>query len=199
MGGIFMNVNNRDVGQRIKQIRLTKGMTLEEFGKLFNASKGSVQGWESGRNLPNPERLRAIAKIGDTSVDELLYGHSAHNNLRRIVSSIINGNIDEIAFSNMVKAFHSVPDLEPSINLIAYIYTNNLTQRVLDDPNTYQIKDALTLYKYIKERKKAIDQWLEENKDIAPGEDMLVDIALEQVILENVLDTILPHIPKNKR
>ena len=192
-------VEKQAIGQRIKRIRLEKGMTTKEFGKLFNATDSNVSSWEKGRTLPNPERLKSIAKIGDITVDELLYGQSEYNNLKRIVSSIINRDIDEIAFSNMVKAFHSVPDLEPSVNLIAYIYTNNLTQRVSDDPNTYQIKDALTLYKYIKERKKAIDQWLDENKVIAPGEDMLVDIALEQIILGNVLDTILPYIPKNKR
>lgn len=70
-----MKVNNTEVGTRIKRIRLSKGMTLEEFGKLFGASKGSVQGWESGRNLPNPERLKSIAKIGDTTVEELLHGN----------------------------------------------------------------------------------------------------------------------------
>ncbi|WP_454922784.1 helix-turn-helix domain-containing protein [Abiotrophia defectiva] len=70
-----MKVNNTEVGTRIKRIRLSKGMTLEEFGKLFGASKGSVQGWESGRNLPNPERLKSIAKVGDTTVEELLHGN----------------------------------------------------------------------------------------------------------------------------
>ncbi len=79
-----MKVNNREVGARIKGIRLTKGMTLEEFGKLFGASKGSVQGWESGRNLPNPERLKSLAKIGDTTVEELLYG-SLENQVRSMI------------------------------------------------------------------------------------------------------------------
>lgn len=63
------------IGQRIKQIRLDKGMTLEEFGKLFGASKGNVGMWEKGSSLPNPERLKAIAKIGDMTVEELLYGN----------------------------------------------------------------------------------------------------------------------------
>lgn len=64
------------VGERIKQIRLEMGYTLEEFGELFNpiASKGVVSKWEKGRNLPNKKRLSDIAFQGQISVDELLHG-----------------------------------------------------------------------------------------------------------------------------
>ena len=30
------------IGQRIKTIRLDSGLTMEQFGKLFNTSKGTV-------------------------------------------------------------------------------------------------------------------------------------------------------------
>lgn len=68
------DINKIEVGQRIKNIRLSKGMTLEEFGKIFNATKGNVLKWEKGQSLPNPERLKTIAKIADISVNSLLYG-----------------------------------------------------------------------------------------------------------------------------
>lgn len=68
------NINKKLVGQRIKNIRQEKGMTLEEFGKIFGASKSNVRSWEIGTNLPNPERLKTIAKIADISVEELLHG-----------------------------------------------------------------------------------------------------------------------------
>jgi len=68
------DINKIEVGQRIKNIRLSKGMTLEEFGKIFNATKGNVLKWEKGQSLPNPERLKTIAKIADISVNTLLYG-----------------------------------------------------------------------------------------------------------------------------
>lgn len=64
--------NKKIIGKRIRTIRLEKGMTLEEFGKLFKATKSIVYRWENGTSLPNPERLKAIAKIGDTTVEELL-------------------------------------------------------------------------------------------------------------------------------
>lgn len=68
------NINKAYVGARIKSIRLASGMTLEEFGKLFGASKGSAQGWEVGRNTPNPGRLKKIAEFANISVQDLLHG-----------------------------------------------------------------------------------------------------------------------------
>lgn len=69
-----MEVDKKRVGQRIKAIRQSKGMTLEEFGNLFGATKGNVSLWEKGSSLPSNERLPLIAKIGDTTVEELLHG-----------------------------------------------------------------------------------------------------------------------------
>lgn len=66
--------NNYNVGQRIKSIRISHGETMEGFGERFNTSKGTVNNWEKGRNLPNKNNLKAIAELGGISVDELLYG-----------------------------------------------------------------------------------------------------------------------------
>lgn len=62
------------VGKRIKQLRLSLGDTTGEFGKRFDppANRGLVSGWENGRYLPNPERLKQIAKLAGISVEELL-------------------------------------------------------------------------------------------------------------------------------
>lgn len=68
-------VDKKAVGNRIKNIRISKGYTLEAFGKLFGAKKGNVQQWEKGRSLPNKERLTTISKIADMTVNELLYGN----------------------------------------------------------------------------------------------------------------------------
>lgn len=65
---------NKSLGERIKSIRLEKGYTMEDFGKLFKTSKGTVNNWEKGRNNPNRENLKKIAEIGSITVEELLYG-----------------------------------------------------------------------------------------------------------------------------
>lgn len=69
-----MKVNKNKVGVRIQQIRRNKGMTLEEFGKLFGASRGNVSLWEKGYSLPNNKRLKSIADLANITVDELLHG-----------------------------------------------------------------------------------------------------------------------------
>lgn len=76
-----MKIDKKAVGQRIKNIRLNKGMTLEEFGKLFNATKSNVNSWEIGNALPNKERIKTISKIVNISINELLYGTSIEKEL----------------------------------------------------------------------------------------------------------------------
>lgn len=70
-----MKIDKKEVGRRIKQIRMNKGYTLEAFGKLFGARKGNVQQWENGVSLPNKDRLYNISKIAGITVNELLYGN----------------------------------------------------------------------------------------------------------------------------
>lgn len=74
-----MNIDSQ-VGFRIKNIRQTNGLTLEQFGKLFGASKGNVSLWEKGSSLPSNERIKKIAQVGNMSVEELLYGEKTISN-----------------------------------------------------------------------------------------------------------------------
>lgn len=70
-----MDVDKILVGKRINVIRKEKGLTMEAFGSLIDgASKGLVNNWEKGVNLPNAKRLKLIANAGGISVNELLYG-----------------------------------------------------------------------------------------------------------------------------
>lgn len=64
------------IGQRIKQVRVENQLTMDEFGKKLprNPTRSAVSRWESGKSLPNSERLDAIAKLGGFSVDYLLTG-----------------------------------------------------------------------------------------------------------------------------
>lgn len=72
------------LGQRIKQIRLERGETLEEFGqairkrsnKDLKSNKSNVSRWERDENVPNDFTLKSIGELGNTTVDELLYHES---------------------------------------------------------------------------------------------------------------------------
>ncbi|APZ49702.1 hypothetical protein BW721_08540 [Jeotgalibaca sp. PTS2502] len=71
-----MEIINKEVGSRIKSIRLNRKETTAEFAKCFDppASDSLVSRWERGVNLPNTTRLKKIAEIANISVDELLHG-----------------------------------------------------------------------------------------------------------------------------
>lgn len=88
-----IKINKKAVGSRIKQIRLNKGYTLENFGKLFGASRGNVQAWEYGTSLPNKERIKNISKIADITVNELLYGS---------IDEYFENNIDTLLKNNSI-------------------------------------------------------------------------------------------------
>lgn len=70
-----MLVDKNEVGKRIYNIRKELGYSMERFGEIIgDAPKGTVNGWEKGKCLPNKKRLETIANIGDTTVNDLLYG-----------------------------------------------------------------------------------------------------------------------------
>lgn len=86
-------MDNKAVGDRIKSVRKNLGLTTEKFAALFNppASKGTISKWENGHYLPNNERLKKIADLGNMSVDELLYGESLEEeNLYQYLVSIVH-------------------------------------------------------------------------------------------------------------
>lgn len=102
------------IGKRIKQIRLEKGMTMEEFGKLLSTSKSVVYRWEIGQSLPNPERLKTIAKIADISVNTLLYGR-LRERIAKIVSLIAytNPKFNSIDVRGVTrKIYHALPSMD---------------------------------------------------------------------------------------
>lgn len=67
-----MDLDNRYLGKKIKEIRLSLGKNQEEFGQLFEppAPKSAVSRWEHGGS-PNKKRLKKIAELGGVSVSDL--------------------------------------------------------------------------------------------------------------------------------
>lgn len=66
----------KQVGTRIKSLRLSRGIDLAAFGSLIDppASASIVSRWERGINLPSNKRMQSIAELSNVSVDYLLNG-----------------------------------------------------------------------------------------------------------------------------
>ena len=71
VGDRYMSI---EVGNRIRNIRLGLGLTTEEFGKLFDepAAQSIISRWEVGKSVPNANRIKKIAELGNVTVQELL-------------------------------------------------------------------------------------------------------------------------------
>lgn len=61
------------LANKIRNIRLGLGLTMEEFAERIddNSRSGTVANWETGKNAPNPKRLKRIAELAGISVEEL--------------------------------------------------------------------------------------------------------------------------------
>ena len=74
-----MQRNAKEIGYSIKLIRKQLGLTMEEFGELFDppASQSIVSRWESGISIPNNRRLKRIADLGNVTVADLIFDNKA--------------------------------------------------------------------------------------------------------------------------
>lgn len=62
-----------EIGKRIKSLRLSKNMTLEEIGAYVGVSKTTIQRWESGeiRNMRR-DKIARLAEVLGTTPGELI-------------------------------------------------------------------------------------------------------------------------------
>lgn len=56
----------------LKQRRLLAGKTQPDLGAELGVNQATVSSWETGRQMPRPHQLPALAKALDCTTDELL-------------------------------------------------------------------------------------------------------------------------------
>ena len=62
----------KNIGKRIKEIRIENKLTQKEFGDKLSVSQDTISLWETGKSLPTAEFLILIAKTFKVSVDYIL-------------------------------------------------------------------------------------------------------------------------------
>lgn len=66
-------MNNTNVfPERLKEMRLKRGMTQKELGEKVGVKQNTFTNWENGKREPNFDNLIKLADILDTSTDYLL-------------------------------------------------------------------------------------------------------------------------------
>lgn len=58
--------------QRVRELRLMRGMTQEDLGRRIGCTGSFISQVERGEALPNPRRLVKLAAVLGTTVEDLL-------------------------------------------------------------------------------------------------------------------------------
>lgn len=61
-----------ELGEKLQELRKSKGMTQEELAQAIYVSRTAVSKWESGRGYPSIDSLKALAAFFSVSLDDLL-------------------------------------------------------------------------------------------------------------------------------
>ena len=72
------------IGEKLKQLRKSKGMNQEELARLSGVSRNSIVNWETGKRMPRADDIARLALVFGVSERELyegkLHTHDADKN-----------------------------------------------------------------------------------------------------------------------
>lgn len=57
----------------LKAARVNAGLTQSEVANLLNKSKNTIVSYEKGRSVPDIKTGKALAKLYNTSIDDLIF------------------------------------------------------------------------------------------------------------------------------
>ena len=61
-----------DIGKKLKELRLEKGLSQKELGKIFNVCNQTVSFWETGSREPDFDTLKNLADFFDVTINDFL-------------------------------------------------------------------------------------------------------------------------------
>lgn len=64
------------LNERIRNLRLSKNLTLKQVAEEFGTTKASVSNWENGKSNPDSKKINSLANIFGVSVQYLLTGEA---------------------------------------------------------------------------------------------------------------------------
>lgn len=118
-----------ELGEKLQQLRKSRGMTQEELAEALFVSRTAVSKWESGRGYPSIDSLKALSAFFSVSVDDLLSAEKlidiaerdTESRIRR-VSGRLFGAVDLSAFLLIFLPLYPNPadGYVDSVNLLSF-------------------------------------------------------------------------------
>ena len=69
---IIKEQNMIDISSKLKELRISQGLSQEKLAEQLMVSRQAVSKWENGEALPDMENMVALAKLYNISLDELV-------------------------------------------------------------------------------------------------------------------------------
>jgi len=67
-----ISINKEIIGEKIKNLRLKRFLTMRDLGKEIHASVSQISKWENGQNVPNLPHVINICNFFEISIDYLI-------------------------------------------------------------------------------------------------------------------------------
>ena len=118
-----------ELGEKLQQLRKSRGMTQEELAEALFVSRTAVSKWESGRGYPGIDSLKALSAFFSVSVDDLLSAEKLMDIAEkdteskiRTVSGRLSGMADLSAFLLIFLPLYPNPadGYVDSVNLLSF-------------------------------------------------------------------------------
>lgn len=93
-------------GEKLTQLRKEKGMSQEDLANSLNVSRQAVSKWESNNSYPETDKIVAICKFFNVSMDEIIGLKEGRRKKDNKTLSLINDYFDK--FIKGIKMFYSM-------------------------------------------------------------------------------------------
>ena len=92
-------------GETLKILRGIKGMTQEDLGDILGVSRATIAGYETKNHQPDYEKLEALSRFFDVSIDYLLTGEDSFH-IEHIKYPLINEKVLDTEVIKIYKDLH---------------------------------------------------------------------------------------------
>lgn len=89
-----------NISEKILELRKSKRLSQEQLAEMLNVTRQSVSKWESGKSLPEIDKIVELSKVFGVSTDELLINETVHNESSVVNTISTNVDIDDPGISN---------------------------------------------------------------------------------------------------
>lgn len=95
-------------GERIRKLRVAKGITQESMAKSLNTTKQTISKYEKGivTNIPS-DRIESMAKLLDTTPEYILGWEKIQKN-NDTISDVVLRMMNDSDFFDLVETLHSL-------------------------------------------------------------------------------------------